>query len=383
MTSRPLQYLAYAFAVALAVSVAGAQIVAVLLLIAAATLLPGRWQEREVRWALGLALFYIVPLLLIGGAHDGWRGAGESLRHTWMCLLLPAAAILRPRLDRYAFCRFWLFALLFAAFAFLVQYDVVGLWLSYRRGAPEEAYNSVWRYGFHRAPYISSLLFLLPSFILVTAEKLSGRGAALWLVFATAIVALNARGVIIAWAVTTGLLLLLPECRSILRRPAVLLAALLVLAVFVFAFFSRWNPFAEASQTSSEDRLVIWSQAIAEIEERPVFGHGFERFHPNPSRVRPQYRHYLETQSNPHNGYLMIAHAAGLAGYAVLWVTMGGIFMQLWRARSQGDRLALANAAGLIALALAALTDKSFFTTLPMLQFWFSAGLALPREETA
>ncbi|RMH58891.1 MAG: hypothetical protein D6679_03610 [Candidatus Hydrogenedentota bacterium] len=192
------------------------------------------------------------------------------------------------------------------------------------------------------------------------------------------------RGAVLAWVAGTATIFLLKDWKDSLRRRGVWFLLILLLLLFSGAV-RDWNVLTFARQSSIRHRLVIWSAIIPEILAAPVFGHGFNNFHPDPMTVAPPYRNYLVEGRNPHNAYLMAFHAGGIFFYAALWFCYGILFWHLLRRRNlpgSSGRLARVSSGYLVALFVGSFFDKTLFTTLPTLQAWFLAGLALSRSAT-
>ncbi|MBL4888761.1 MAG: O-antigen ligase family protein [Candidatus Lindowbacteria bacterium] len=355
--------------VSFAVSLSTAQIFAGLLLVTAFLNVKSRWYAREVKIMATLSFSYVILLTVISGINDGLMGILEGLHHTWTVTTGFSVAVLWPRFTFQKKFEIWIYPFVVAAVWYLVQY----IWFGY---------SDVWKYGFHRAPYIFAILLIAPSLYMITINPPTKLESVIWIVFVTSIMALNSRGAILAWLVATLLILSKYTFHYLLHRRAVWAFVGVILCFFFFAAPSRWVKFDLAAHSSVRHRLVVWSEAIKAIGDKPMLGYGFKKFHPDYRVVKPEYQDYLRFESNPHNGYLMVLHATGVAGYIVMWTIYGSLALILIRQfrYDRTDRISLVAAANLLAIFVASLLDKTFFTTLPIFQAWSLAGLAVTRS---
>jgi len=130
------------------------------------------------------------------------------------------------------------------------------------------------------------------------------------------------------------------------------------------------------------DRFVIWTEAIEEIKEKPLLGHGFNKFLTDPTKTKPEYFEFAYNENNPHNSYLYIAHSSGLIGYISFWLTFGSI-LYLLKSRcsiikSEWSSIAYGYLCGLF---VAGIFDKTFFITQIVLLLSFLCGIAFGRGE--
>lgn len=334
-----------AFAVALVTSLSAAQIIAGIIIIAGLF----RWKTAARWWAI--ALGYVLFFILLDASRNGLDGAFNALRNTWTILLAPAVVSIGkpnewPKVQ----------SALIYGFSFFSVIVIAQFWLGVEG-----------RYGFHSSPYAAALL-LIPISFFPSARPI-------WLLLAVAIVLLKSRFLIAAWFIA------FLSFRAFGRKRLVIIAALLIFA-FVILNPLRWSPDL-MSHSSFVHRLVIWSQVTGDIAEAPFIGHGFEQFRGDTTVVSPEwrqvgvsrvtYRAYVENQENPHSGYLMMAHAAGLTGYLLMWTLFGAIFYFFRKDIGLGRVVA----AHTLVIMIAALMDKTFFMTLPMLEYWFLLGWAI------
>lgn len=362
----PFATLVAAFFISLPLSLSGAQILAAVLILASLARGRGAFTEPAARFCAALAIAFIAPLTVLDVWHNGSAGILPALEHTWTVSLAFAIAVYAAGLDRQRLEKVWLLAMAAATAFFLIQYFLFG-------------YAGVWKYGFQRSPYVFAMVLIAPSLYLMTAPAPNRFESILLILFSFAIVALQSRGAVAAWIFASCVVAAKYPLSYLLRRRSFWAVAAIVL-IFVLSRPARWD-LDLTHQSSIVHRLIVWSQVIEDIGERPLLGRGFDRYEPDLAAVAPEYRKYIENETNPHNGFLLAAHAGGLVGYAILCAVYSAAFFRLRRTRS---RWAQAAAGYLVALAVGSLTDKTFFTTLPTLQLWALVGLALawPPDET-
>lgn len=349
------------FAFLLVVSIAGASIGAGVVIVLAIFL--GR-RDSDVRLLWIISICFVAALALLDAAQNGMTGFQQALRETWTILVLPAAAALATERNRELSTRVLLYGFCGAAVVFLYFYATT-----------DPAIEG--HYGFHSAPYAFAIMLAAPSWLAMCRYRIRFAEIALWMLLAVALFLVNTRGVIIAWLVGSALFLaFFPREKRIPRR---VVALLLLLVLFFGAWKAqRWQLLDFEKQHSIQQRFAIWAQVIEEFGEQPIFGYGFNRFRADPSRVGEKYRSYLDNQTNPHSGYLMMLHAGGMFGFLLLWAVYASLFyLLLRRARIHRDTFALVAASNMLAIMIGAFGDKTFFMTLPVLQNWFLAGLAL------
>lgn len=352
------------FILSLSLSLAAAQVLGgVLILAALGAPGPGRGRVRSAWW---VAALYVGALSAVSGLAAGLEGVVSGVRNTWPILIAPAAAVLgatqSPR-SLHLLKRLLVLSLSLAAALFLVQWAV---------GDPA----AEGRYGCHRSPYAFAML-LIPASLLVLADPgARRRGYAAWALLLAALIITKSRGPFLAW-LTASAVLAVVLAGSFRWRRLLVPGLLLVILLLLLMPSDRWE-LDLSRQYSVQHRLVIWNVIVPEIEERPWLGHGFDRFVADPQDA-PQFADWLRNQTNPHNGYLMILHAAGAVGALILVVAYGTMLGMLFfrRRESPDPALVAAAAAHLCGILVAALADKTFFVTLVMLQCWFLAGLAL------
>jgi O-antigen ligase len=355
------------------ISLSIAQIVACIVVLYASLTCRIVLLSPAVRALLGIALLYVLGLSLIGAWHDGFPGFCAGVRRTWPILSAPAVASLVSTAPPLRFGRLRpLFVHGFAATAllFLIQRAT---------GDPAAA----GRYGFHSAPYAFSLLLIPPAILVFVRPRIRLFDIAAWGVLALAIIFVNIRGAILAWIVATiAAFFAYPFEGKFPKR--FVAAALVIGATLPVIGLDRWAVFDLEKQYSIQKRLVLWKLTLEEIGERPWLGHGFDRFKADPLRSPIRREGFMtDTETNPHNGYLAIVHAAGLAGYVVLWTAYGAAFFVVapLRGRKQNLEWRTVAAANIVALLIAALSDKSFFITLSAIENWLLAGLAVGLPE--
>lgn len=347
-------------------ALAGAEIGAGVLILAAAwQVWAGAATGTETRFLWLAAIGYVAALTLMDAAQNGVDGFAQGMRATWVTLALPATATLATPRSRGVTLQLLQYGFAIAAIVFLHDFATV-----------DPAVEG--RYGFHTAPYAFAIMLAAPSWLAMIRHRIRFLDVAVWIVLAVAIFLVNTRGVILAWLAGSALFLaFFPRGQRIPRRFLVLLV--LLIAIFGVWKAQRWQLTDLAHQHSIQQRFAIWSQVLDEFADNPIFGHGFGRFRADPSRVDEPYRNYLENQTNPHSGYLMMLHAGGMIGFLLLWALYGSVFfLLLRRARSGGGEvIALVAASNIVAMMIGAFSDKTFFMTLPALENWFLAGLAI------
>lgn len=359
----PTEILAAAFTLALFLSIAAAQILGGILIVAAARKLI---LEPEIRRAAagrawsgtGLVMAGIASIALI---NSGPRGVLETLLQSWHLLLLPAGWTLAPRLRSGRIAAALIAGAAIAAGAFLFQHL---------------AEDPMWegRYGYHKSPYVFAYLLVAPWLLLlrvpgtVPVRVLQG-------MLLAAILLVQSRGIIVSAAVASAFFVLagalgarssrLVSARNLLRTS---LALMIALAVVVALTWDRW-----LYAPSIEHRLQIWSQVLTEIREHPVMGNGFESFAADPDKAPAQFRADMTNQTNIHSGYLALLHATGGLGFALV----AGATLLLWRAVGSREPFKAPSypRAILVCLGTASLSDRGPFITLLALQTWWLVGI--------
>lgn len=350
----------------LALSLAGAQILGVLIILAA--LLPGNTRSAMTRRLWLVAGSFVAVLSLISGFDAGIKGLGLGIENTWHILIAPAACTLTSMLPERMtghLKRLTIYVFVFTAMLFLVQWMIVD----------PAVYG---RYGIHRSPYVFSMLLIPPSLLVLLDPGRRRFGYLLWTVMAASIVIMNSRGAFIAWIGASVAMIMLLRA-SFLKRRLLIPGLILIGLLFFLMPVDRWKLNDLARQTSIQHRLVIWSVLLPEIAERPLLGHGYDQFLADPAAVRPVFADYLKGQTNAHNGYLMTLHAAGLVGFVMLWCAYGAILRMLMvhRRISNDSGLVVVAAVTLMGIVMAAMADKTFYVTLVAIQCWFFTGMAL------
>jgi O-antigen ligase len=365
--------------VALMVSLPAAQIAAGLVILYALFAFRSALTTQaapSIRALAAIAFLYAIGMAFLGAWHDGFAGFGAGIRRTWPILCAPAVAVLVSTTPPLSFGRLRpLIVYGFAATAllFLIQ-----------RATGDPAAEG--RYGFHSAPYAFSLLLIPASILVFIRPRVRILDIAVGAILGLAILLVNIRGAVVAWlAATIAAFFAYPFEKKFPKR--IVAAALVVGASLPIVGLDRWAIFDLEKQYSIQKRLILWQMTLEEIRERPWLGHGFDRFKADPAQSPIQREGFLtDTETNPHNGYLVVVHAAGMAGYAILWVAYGAVFLIVAPLRGQKRNIEWRTvaAANIIALLIAALSDKSFFITLSAIENWSLAGLAvgLPEKST-
>lgn len=370
--SRLLTVLTAAFLLMLPLSISGAQIMAAGLILASLLWkLRERWNDKTVRLLAYISAAYVLPLLLIGVINGGASGAAAALGKVWEVLLLPACAAILPSVRLGRIWRGWIWLYVVSAIIYLVQFSLYGY-------AP----HIIERYGFHSAPYIAALMLIAPFLLLIVSRITSRLDFVIVVLFGITIMTLNSRGAIICWIVGLLTVFAMSGASKMIRSKKFIISVGIFL-VFILGFPGRWEISEISKNSSIEHRLVIWAETLRQVDERFWLGHGFDNLTPDVSWIEPKYRHYISHESNPHNSYLLIAHSSGALGYivfAAFWATLGGILFKNALARPELvlPKVALGLFNGYL---VAALADKTLFTSLPMLQFYFLAALALVEKQ--
>ncbi|RMH59052.1 MAG: hypothetical protein D6679_03005, partial [Candidatus Hydrogenedentota bacterium] len=155
-----------------------------------------------------LALFFIGTAIFTGLIAHGEDGALQGAHYTWMVLMGYAAARTSYHTEWTALERVWLFGAVLAALSYLVQFSWSG-------------YADVWRYGFHRAPYIFSILLIAPALALADRTPPHPFTSVLWLICSVAVILAMSRGAVLAWVAGTATIFLLKDWKDSLRRRGV------------------------------------------------------------------------------------------------------------------------------------------------------------------
>ncbi len=149
----------------------------------------------------------------------------------------------------------------------------------------------------------------------------------------------------------------------------------------------------DGENTTVTERIVLWKNTLAMVEDRPVTGFGpggFPVFYPAYAASRATHatgRLKLRRQpAKPHNDVLHLAAERGLPG-AVLWLlAVGGVFLGGFRGlgRACGDDLRFRGSLLLSLLVVlgASMVSFPFLQTGTRIGFWVLAAIVLRAETT-
>jgi len=379
-----LQWLLYAFAFCLPISISLAEPLAFLvLLVWLVDLLSFRHEPgiRSCPLFLPIVAFAIAALVssLIGPRPAACLAKGHRL-----LLLAPVFAIPRVSsteiIDKYSFPR-CLVVMFIAGTVCLAVYDIirvpVSLYLSSGGDSSAGIFNSAawFDLGNMRDPqfYMVALCFLCAAFVMqrgnrhtVLATLLTAvalvlhfkRGA--WLSFLLATVFLTALGrrwkLLITIILCAGALLFIPQVRE------------------------RMASLSEESEEAQGGRFVLWTEvAPALLQEYPGgigwCGTRHEDFTPYANYIQPKLNHL-------HNNILQVAVETGWVGLTVWIIWMGMTFFILLRAYFRSRKanrndawLALGACAGFLALLANGMVESNFRDSEILMLFGFLMGL--------
>ncbi|MBI5037474.1 MAG: O-antigen ligase family protein [Candidatus Kerfeldbacteria bacterium] len=166
------------------------------------------------------------------------------------------------------------------------------------------------------------------------------------------------------------------------RYRRALWAGLLVMAVaalMIPAIRSNIMDVVQASDVSTDVRLVMWKGATRIIQDHPVLGTGLASF----PVVYGDYKEASHTEffPNPDHLWLSLWIEMGLAGVVIFCIMMVRFFQMIRRALRQADAevrsLAIGLMAAMIVLLVHGLLDTPYFKNDLAIQFWTLIGLAV------
>ncbi len=139
-----------------------------------------------------------------------------------------------------------------------------------------------------------------------------------------------------------------------------------------------------STDTSTDDRVIIWKTGWKMFTDRPVFGHGLGTFMNVFSGYKP--KSYSEIVY-AHNCYLQMAAEIGITGLLIfLWFLFALFKSAVFRAARTEDKFLKAALTGITAGILGYLAHSFFDTNLFSLSlavlFWSMAGLAAANIES-
>jgi putative inorganic carbon (hco3(-)) transporter len=131
---------------------------------------------------------------------------------------------------------------------------------------------------------------------------------------------------------------------------------------------------SEKLDTSSRTRLVIWAGALEMMNEHPLFGVGYGRFHEEIGAYRPEV-----ADMDPHNNFLKIGAETGIPALALFVVLLAVCFWRGWRCYGKLDdpflkAIVLGYCGSVIALAVANLFGSRLDSDEITTQFWAMTG---------
>lgn len=208
---------------------------------------------------------------------------------------------------------------------------------------------------------------------------LAGESRILWLALIAA--------ALVAFALFTASLPRGLRARKLAARAFLAAVALLVI-LMALSTESKLRVYPGARNTyemlTLDERPVIWKVAGGEIEEAPLFGHGYGR-----DIVGDDMRRRLQDVSafpynHGHSVFLDAALQLGIVGLAAFLAMMGALVAALGSARrfAKGLPLAIAGLALVTAYALKNVTDDFYFRP-NSLVFWAVMGMLLGRAARA
>lgn len=157
------------------------------------------------------------------------------------------------------------------------------------------------------------------------------------------------------------------------------LLVVVVIALFVPAIRSNVMGVFQASDVSTDVRLVMWKGAVRIIQDHPVLGTGLASF----PEVYADYKEASHTEffPNPDHLWLTLWIEMGLAGVVIFCMMMVRFFQGIRRTIRQSDAeqraLAIGLSAAMVVLLVHGLLDTPYFKNDLALQFWVLIGLAV------
>jgi putative inorganic carbon (hco3(-)) transporter len=191
------------------------------------------------------------------------------------------------------------------------------------------------------------------------------------------------RGAWVGFVISAGFLAY--QAVVILRynvKKTIIAGVLFVAAIALFLPYSDQKlPYStrERMQTIGDvdanlNRFILWSEALAIMEDFPVFGSGLNTY-------TVAVRHYALTEGSgtyPHNSFLQMAAETGLIGVVAFIALVAGVFqigLQAFRARK--DQLLLGLVAGGLGFLVQSFFDTNLFSLQLVVLFWFMLGLTV------
>ncbi|MBV9783569.1 MAG: O-antigen ligase family protein [Acidisphaera sp.] len=348
------------------------------------------------RWVwLGLVLLGL-PILALR-----WRHALRLARAIWPMLLLYAwfGASTFWALDRAASVRRFLFyvvaLMVFAAISVgvrrvrathLVLVLGTGLVVLIDLGsaivAPGLAMTDLGLAGIHPHKNAAGAIGLYALLAAITywpvARSAAARGGSAVLGGLAFVLLLLARSTT-STVIALGALLVLPMLLSLLRRPALVIAAIAatvagLVGVVLFLYFA-WagiegrDALAPLAGITFTNRIDVWAFTVSEIAKRPLLGAGFASFWDINPLVQPSlYKGYwfasdTEYTNEAHNGYLDLVATTGFIGLGLALLVLGRALFLAFRAvaRARSGGTALFHLGFLLAFVVHNLMESSYF----------------------
>jgi hypothetical protein len=371
------EYILIVIVIAIMTTLAGAQAMAVGLIIGG-FILDGRngFTAKATRY-WGIAGLLVLLFALINAVHAGILGAIEGIGKTWTIMAAPAVFTLTRRLDHNATRRI--------ETTLVWSGILVAVFFLWRWGMTDPFFSVKPRQVFHSNPGVSGMILIPAALFLLLQPRLSATRFLLWFLVASSIWLLNVRATIIPWFLVSflGVTWLIGKGKRLFALIAVVPVFFLAMAFFQGLTNSllRWNLFDLNIQSAIVHRLVIWSQVIAQFLDHPILGNGFNHYAIDLTVVAPNYHQYLVLGIHPHNGYLMTLHAVGVVGFFALLGIVGFFFREVAFPNDivATDRWRVVAGLALLAMMIAGLADKMPYVTLVSIQVWLLVGIALAR----
>ena len=235
---------------------------------------------------------------------------------------------------------------------------------------------------FSNVRHFAQLCFLAASCSLavaLTCRRLAFSGFAVTCVALFGILATGSRGALLAWIIFAGLLAGMARRKwltCLLAAAALVLSAAIVWHLHSTGLLESPNLFARMISSGTEDissgRNHIWIDSLAEIAERPFFGHGPEAYRISGCCNRAVFQ--------SHNFVLQFLMEFGIVGCALFlllaWKLVSGLGgpMRIWRAATSctGTAVLLSMLGAFLAFAM---IDGLLYHPVPLMAFAMICGL--------
>jgi len=184
-----------------------------------------------------------------------------------------------------------------------------------------------------------------------------------------------------AWIASIMSIILFSALKS--RRFFVITVIVLIFLLFILPNSAKIHA-NSIGRISDFSRVSLWQEAVAIIEDFPVFGTGLNTY----SLVAPHYKIGEQGGTYPHNSYLQMAAETGLVGLAAfLWIIFRLAKTSLGKLKNIKDKfynyIIKGLIAGLFGFLIHSFFDVNFYSFQLVILMWFIMGLSVAIQRVA